>query len=259
MKAAGGYYRRQVKRLALLLAIIIGIASFPACSAASGYKLYKGNTEGVMFSFEYPASWSLGFNNQGWDRLLPRKFIEMDFHTESQTLLTDPDILIGSWRQGDDKFIDDFIYEYRNAHALIQDKIDFNYRYHFLGTDTGPSNPILSALTDSGRDENTYDIDEKVVEGKTQYFYRAKLTDMTDGTTKAGGADWEWISFSAIENYREGSPHPPDFHSTFRKYLATTYNGRVFEISYKLNTDVDDPEDFAPGIERLLATFRFLE
>jgi hypothetical protein len=202
-------------RIGFFLLLIIWASCISACSTGkspvfepsssiSGYKIFQGDTEGLMFSFEYPEGWqltNLHYGNINVNKVGVGLFFGSDPDKQS-------DIAIESMPSP---------YTYppaacKNAHDLLQKQI-------WMYTPVGIPTP-----------------------------------DLVEKTIKIGGTEAEEVDFSANDYH---AANGVILRLKYR-HVAVDYKGRIYWIHYQVNTNVDSNQDFEPGFEHILETFKFL-
>ena len=222
---------RRNALLLLILAVLTGLTCITSCwpwhpdsdanpsvvtpgytppVVTQGYRLFKGDTEGLLVSFEYPDSWVFedGESNS----------IYADFHLRfgyqnSITLQFSSEVSVRSFPQSFSLPPSHF----KNASDFLEYKVS-----------------DVSGLS--------------------------SFQSISKGKYKLGNVEGEEASYSFLDIMVVSVEIGTELRqNVIYRHVVADYEGRIYWVRLRVNTDVDKFEDYNPDFEHLLATFKFLE
>jgi hypothetical protein len=78
------------------------------------------------------------------------------------------------------------------------------------------------------------------------------------GDIKLGKEIGEWVSFSKYDSYVVSLALPTEQRHITCRHVAVDYKGRIYWLRQEVNTDLVSYEEFKPGFDHILKTFKFL-
>jgi hypothetical protein len=125
-------------------------------------------------------------------------------------------------------------------------------------TESEGSNIFLASVSQTPKHFSYSNAHELI---QQQLDYSSELNEfhfIGKGKIRLGKETGEWVTFSGYKSYLSSLAWPPEYRHITCRHVAVDYKGRTYWLRQEVNTDLDSYEEYKPGFDHILKTFKFL-